>query len=265
MPGALQTPATRAPWGPLVQWDRRPRAGAAAPVRCPRGPGPLWGRGAGAQGLSSQRLRSWRARQGRPEGGRRRVSTPALGKPAAFPEPGPSGRPRPTLVPRPAARTPATACPLQPAPAALSLSLPECQCGPWWSRPGCRLGHARYRRRGPRGSLAGAGAADGSTGLVPRLPSLPWPPAEGSEPPGGGSRGCACPRLFRSWSRFRFRFDHEIADMLPLLPGVSPSNSGANSGLPPSPALGAPLWSTGPPCPDRLVTTSHSGKRSVFE
>ncbi|KAG5207891.1 hypothetical protein JEQ12_017655 [Ovis aries] len=28
---------------------------------------------------------------------------------------------------------------------------------------------------------------------------------------------------------------------------------------------GAPLWSTGPPCPDRLVTTSHSGKRSVFE
>lgn len=139
-------------------------------MSCPRGPGPLWGRGAGAQGLSSQRLRSWRARQGRPEGGRRRVSTPALGKPAAFPEPGPSGRPRPTLVPRPAARTPATACPLQPAPAALSLSLPECQCGPWWSRPGCRLGHARYRRRRPRGSLAGAGAADGSASLVPRPP-----------------------------------------------------------------------------------------------
>uniref|UniRef100_A0A4W2DLX9 Actin binding LIM protein family member 2 n=1 Tax=Bos indicus x Bos taurus TaxID=30522 RepID=A0A4W2DLX9_BOBOX len=41
----------------------------------------------------------------------------------------------------------------------------QCQCGPWWSRPGCRLGHARYRRRGPRGSLAGAGAAD----RVPRV------------------------------------------------------------------------------------------------
>ena len=88
------------------------------------------------------------------------MSTPALGELAAFPEPGLSGHPGPTRLPRPAARTLETACPLQPVPAALSLSLPECHCGPWWSRPGCRLGHARYRRRGPRGSLAGAGAAD---------------------------------------------------------------------------------------------------------
>lgn len=153
------------PLGPARPGDRRPRAGAAAPLRGPRGPGQLWGRGAGTRELSSQQLRSWWDRQGRPEGGRRRVSTPALGKPAAFPEPGLSGHHRLTLVPHPAARTLATACPLQPAPAALSLSLPECQCGPWWSRPGCRLGHARYRRRGPRGSLAGAGAAD----RVPRV------------------------------------------------------------------------------------------------
>lgn len=34
-------------------------------------------------------------------------------------------------------------------PAALSLSLPECQSGPLWSRPGCQLGHARYKTRGP--------------------------------------------------------------------------------------------------------------------
>lgn len=41
-----------------------------------------------------------------------------------------------------------------------SLSLPECQSGPLWSRPGCQLGHARYTERGPCGSLAGAGVAN---------------------------------------------------------------------------------------------------------
>uniref|UniRef100_A0A4W2ERN4 Actin binding LIM protein family member 2 n=1 Tax=Bos indicus x Bos taurus TaxID=30522 RepID=A0A4W2ERN4_BOBOX len=59
----------------------------------------------------------------------------------------------------------------------------------------------------PVGLWLGQGPLTGfHESLVPRPPFPPWPPAEGSERPGGGSRGCSCPRLFRSRSRFGFRF-----------------------------------------------------------
>lgn len=40
----------------------------------------------------------------------------------------------------------------------LSLSLPECQCSPLGSRPGCWLGHARYKNRDHTGLWLGRGA-----------------------------------------------------------------------------------------------------------
>lgn len=192
------------------------------------------------------------------------MSTPALGELAAFPEPGLSGHPGPTRLPRPAARTLETACPLQPAPAALSLSLPECQCGPWWSRPGCRLGHARYRRRGPRGSLAGAGAAD----RAPRVSFRDHPPPKrrGQKTPSAreAEAGDACVPASSGHGRASVRLHPELPTCFLFSLGYPPLTQVLTQCSPISCPRCSPL-EHGRPCPDRLSTPGHSDERSVFE
>ena len=137
-------------------------------------------------------------------------------------------------------------------PAALSLSLPERQSGPLWSRPGCQLGHARYKTRGPPWVPGwGRGHLHGSMSVI--LTRAPPGPAGKrlSAPCGGGSREGACPRKEHFTSVLRLPKVLPSLVVLPLLleglpsllvlPLLLPWFSPLPPQMPRSPASGPPF------------------------
>lgn len=233
-------------------------------MRChPRGRARFVGRGRAPRAVVSPAAWGWRAEQGRPEAAEAREHTCSW-EAGGLSRAGPSGRPRPTLRPArllgPADCLPPATCPCRPL--SFTSRMPM-----WALVEQTRMPAGpprRYRSGGPRvRSLAGAGAADGSASLYPDHP--PASRRQKAQRPGAGKPRMLVARSSGSLVALPFRFHQELSDMLPPLPGVSPPNSGANSGLPVSCSRCSPLDTEPLPCPDRLVTTSHSGKRSVFE
>lgn len=197
--------------------QRPPQAGLRTGLVCtPRGPRGAGSRCAGAAQKAGRRAGPGRVPAGLEGRGEAREQTRQVCPSVALPEPrrrGLWGAHLPPLTPTPGAgqNQGATTRPCNLPPAALSLSLPECQSGPFWSRPGCQLGHARYKTRGPPWvSGWGRGLLRVSMSLIlGRAP--PGPAGEGSKHRAvGGALGCS------------FRLEEPVTSVL-MLPEVLPS------------------------------------------